>query len=96
MNNIADQNTIRDLILSGNGKIFSVCFTKKNGDERIMVAKLGVKKHLKGGKSTTAHLSNLITAFDMQKREYRSINLETIKWVKVKGEVTSTLLNEVG
>ena len=87
MNTLATQDSIRQLIESSKGKIFSVCFTKKDGTDRVMVGKLGVKKHLKGGDSTTAHLRYLITCFDMQKGAYRSINLETVKWVKLGGTV---------
>jgi len=90
MNKITDQNKIRDMILASKGKIFSVHFVKKNGEERTMVGRLGVKKHLKGGDSTTAHIPNLITCFDMQKKAYRCINLETIRWIKVNNEVTET------
>jgi len=90
MNKITDQNKIREMILSSKGKIFSVHFVKKNGEERTMVVRLGVKKHLKGGDSTTAHIPNLVTGFDMVKKAYRCINLETIRWIKVNGEVTET------
>lgn len=86
MNLITDQAKIRDLILSSNGKIFSVTFTKKDGSERHMVARLGVKSPLKGGDSTTAHLDYLITAFDMQKKAYRCINLSTVSSLKLMGE----------
>lgn len=69
-----------------NGKVFTVCFTKKDGSERVMNCRLGVKKHLKGGDSTTAHLDHLVTVFDMQKEAYRCINLHTVKWVKTGGK----------
>ena len=92
MNKITDQNEIRALIMASKGKIFSVHFVKKNGEERTMVGRLGVKKHLKGGDSTTAHLPNLITCFDMVKKAYRCINLETVRWIKINGEVVETPL----
>lgn len=69
-----------------NGKVFTVCFVKKNGEERAMNCRLGVVKHLKGGDSTTAHLNYLITVFDMKKKAYRNINLTTVKWVKTGGQ----------
>ena len=68
------------------GKIFSVVFTKKDGTIRKMVARLGVRKHLKGGElkyDAAAH--NLLPVFDMEKEEYRMINVSTIQEIKVGG-----------
>lgn len=87
MNKIVDQMKIREMIESSKGKIFSVHFIKKNGEPRTMVGRLGVKSHLKGGDSTTAHLEYLITCFDMQKKAYRCINLETVQWIKSGGTI---------
>lgn len=42
-------NEIRQLV--GN-KFFSAIFTKKNGDLRKILCRLGVKKHLKGGEKS--------------------------------------------
>lgn len=69
-------------ILNSNGKIFSVTFTKKDGTTRVMNARLGVKKYLKGGASTLNE-DEYITVFDMQKLGYRAINRKTI--IDVKG-----------
>ncbi len=77
-NSISRQQELRNKIHSTNGKIFSTRFVKKDGSERKMVCRLGVKKHLKGGDSTTAHKQNLVTVFDLQKKAYRCINLETV------------------
>jgi hypothetical protein len=92
----ATMEAIKDVILASGNKIFTVCFTKnateaakKKGlipEERIMNGMLGVKKHLRGGDSTTAHCDYLLTCFDVQKKEYRNINLSTVKWLKVCGE----------
>ena len=76
----------RNLIEETNGSIFSVLFTKLDGTERLMNCRLKVKSFLKGGKSTTAHKPNLITVFDMQAKNYRNINLETLKSIKWKGK----------
>ena len=37
------------IINSTDGKIFAVHFTKKNGAIRMMLARIGVSKNLKGG-----------------------------------------------
>ena len=68
------------------GKIFSVVFTKKDGTIRKMVARLGVRKHLKGGElKYDAAACNLLPVFDMEKEEYRMINVSTIQEIKVGG-----------
>ena len=70
--------------LVGN-KFFTVSFIKKDGTLRKMNARLGVKKHLKGGVSKY-DIDHLLTVFDMVKREYRTINLETITSLVFKGK----------
>jgi len=68
------------------GKIFSVVFIKKDGSVRKMVARLGVHKHLKGGElKYDAASKNLLPVFDMEKEEYRMINVSTIQEIKVGG-----------
>jgi len=82
MNNI---DLIKKLV--GN-KIFSAQFYKKNGELRNIHCRLGVTKHLKGGhKKYDSDSLNYLTVFDLQKKQYRTINLSTLKQLKVKGEV---------
>ncbi len=59
---------VRDLIEKTNGKFFTVKFVKKNGDIRIMTARLGVKKYLKGGKRTVPE--DAIVVFTPEKESY--------------------------
>lgn len=70
-------------------EIFTVSFIKRTtGEVRRMNARFGVKKHLKGGSLSydpAAH--RLIGCFDVQKGEYRMINIETIRWLKAMGKV---------
>lgn len=77
---------LQSLIRSTDGKMFSVEFTKADGTVRPMNCRLDVKKHLKGGTSTTAHKENLITVFDVQKGGYRCINLDTLTKFKFAGK----------
>jgi hypothetical protein len=72
------------LIKDTKGKFFTVTFTKKDGTERVMNARLGVKAYLKGG--TLPYNPNdkgLIPVFDMKKGEYRMINANTISKLKI-------------
>jgi len=82
---------IKKAMLSG--LIFVVKFTKKDKTLRTMTARMGVKKHLvhnDGRKSTTAHIEKYITVFDMGKKAYRTVNVETMTYFKcgnIKAEV---------
>jgi len=76
--------SLSNIVTNSNGRFVSVRFTKKDGSVRAMVCRLGVTKHLKGGQSTLDPLKYLIV-FDVQKREYRAINKETILSVTYGG-----------
>ena len=71
------------------GRIFRVTFIKRtNGELRNMVCRFGVKSHLRGGvKAFSDTEKKLFTVFDMQKKAYRSIPLDSIVEVKVNNEV---------
>lgn len=72
---------------SGRGDFFTVTFIKKDGSTRVMNARLGVKKYLKGGALPYDAISKgLLPVFDAQKNDYRMINLNTIISAKVGGE----------
>jgi len=72
--------------LIGN-QFFSVTFTKKNGEERTLNGRLGVKKHLKGGeKSYNDDDFNYLTVYDVQNNGYRTVNLDTVSSIKVNGK----------
>jgi len=74
------------LLQSQNNSIFSVSFIKKDGTQRNMVARLGVKKHLKGGSmSYDPSKKGHVIAFDMSKAQYRTINSHTLTRVKANG-----------
>ena len=69
------------------GKIFSAIFTKKDGSERKIVARLEVKSHLKGGELTyDAAAHNNLIVFDMQKKDYRTIAFDRLHSIKFGGE----------
>lgn len=70
------------------GEIFYVEFIKRTtGELRKMKARLDVRKHLKGG-PTAYNFSdnNLISVFDMDKMDYRSIPYEGIQKLSLGGE----------
>lgn len=75
-------STLRRLV---SDKIFAVTFIKVNGDERNMVCRLGVTKHLNPTSKglTTGQLlgdyeHNQLRVFDVNKRQYRKVNCDSI------------------
>ncbi len=68
------------------GKIASVTFVKKNGETRIMNCRMGVRKGVTGkGMKYSPEKRNMLTVFDMQKKQFRIINASTITQVKCEG-----------
>jgi hypothetical protein len=64
---------------TANKKIFSVTFVKKDGSLRKMNAMRGVRKGVKGvGHSFSPSEKNLLTVYDMQKRDFRFVNLNEV------------------
>ena len=79
------QEWLKSFIFDKDGAMISFHIVKNNGDERILIGRTGVKKHLKGGANTTDHLNYLVTVFDMVKKGYRNINLSRVKALKHAG-----------
>lgn len=77
----------------GKGKFFSVHFIKRTtGELRKMNCRFGVKRYLSGeGAKYDFESKNLISVFDVQKHEYRVINLETIRRIKINHEEFSVV-----
>ncbi len=74
--------------LVSDGKIFSVEFIKRStGELRTMTARLGVRKHLQGGRKVyNPAQHNLLTVFDMDTKGYRSIPVEAIQRLIIGGQ----------
>jgi len=76
------RTTLIKLIELLKGQFFTVEFTKKDGTKRIMNCRTGVKKYLSNNGRTiqiTKPIDNgILRVFDLQKNEYRSINLDTV------------------
>lgn len=72
-------NMVKAAIKATSGKMFSVTFTKKNGELRTMIARTDVTSPLRGGENTVAHKPEYITVFDMQKKQYRHVNSLTVQ-----------------
>lgn len=69
------------------GNFFRACFVKKDGTIREMTARFGVKKHLKGGElSYNPESRGYIVVFDVEKEEYRTINMEKLIYLRYNGK----------
>lgn len=80
--------------------IFTVVFVKKDGTLRVMNARLGVHKNLHDTRpvwadkrDATLLASNMMVVYDMQIREYRIINLNTVRSISANG-ITITIEGE--
>lgn len=72
---------------SGRGEFFTVTFVKRtDGTTRTINARLGVRRYLRGGELPYDPIEKgLLPVYDVQKRDYRMINLGTIISAKVGG-----------
>ena len=78
---LKDTVDLAKIIAQTNSKIFLVVFTKTDGSERKMLAKVGVKRYLSKNpnKRKVKTNINIVKVFDMEKKEYRSIKLDSIR-----------------
>tara|TARA_R100001443_G_scaffold114141_1_gene129683 strand:- start:57 stop:332 length:276 start_codon:yes stop_codon:yes gene_type:complete len=81
-----------DLIGNNKDTIFSARFIKKDGTVRDMLARLGVKKYLKGGiLKYDAKEKGYAIVFDMHNQGYRTINSNTLQELKIGGKTFKVL-----
>jgi len=79
-----DTNKVKDLILNSNGRVFTVVFKKKDGSDRKMNCRIGVTKHVNcTGLAYNPANYDLIPVFDMQVKNYRMVNLDTVKALQI-------------
>tara|TARA_R100000152_G_C6741283_1_gene165058 strand:+ start:52 stop:354 length:303 start_codon:yes stop_codon:yes gene_type:complete len=79
---------LESFIRSSNGKIFSCLFLKKDGTFRAMNCRLGVTKGIKGtGKPIHNSTNSYMTVYDMMKKNYRVINLDTLELLEMGGKL---------
>ena len=81
------ENKIQEIRSKAGDTFFSVHFIKKNGDYRKMVARLNVKKGVKGvGMRYSPTEKGLLCVFDIQKQAFRMINIRTIRYLQIKSK----------
>ena len=90
MTKTINKDKAKELINNSNGRIFSSLFIKKDGSHRLMNARLKVTKHLKENAKKRPYEPskyNLLTVFDMQKKSYRMINIETLQTLIINKKI---------
>lgn len=76
------QMTFAEYVASNVGdKFFTVTFVKANGEERVLTGRLGVTKHTVSGKTKDIH-NNYLCVYDVNKKGYRNVNLNTIRKIE--------------
>lgn len=68
------------------GQFFSICYQKVDGSIRTISCRLGVTKYLKKDAIFRTPREDVITVYDMVKKNYRSLRVERIQSIKVSGE----------
>lgn len=77
-----DPTVVDALLHCIGGGFFSITFVKKDGTERKMKCRRGVKKHLKGGESTIKEIPNLVGVYEIS-NDYRCFDKRRV--LKIKG-----------
>jgi len=87
----ATPGTVLELVhdIRKSGIIFSAGFVKRtNGEYRVINCRTSVKKELKGvGLKFKPIQKHLLSVFDMNLMEYRFINMDSLIWLKYRGQV---------
>jgi hypothetical protein len=90
MINLKKQFKVSDFrkFVRNEGKVFSVTFVKKDGSVRKMVARLGVRSYLTGGKPKyNADDRGMVVVFSMDDLGYRTITLDRVLRLKAYKQV---------
>jgi hypothetical protein len=66
----------KEIIKAQKGKFFTAYFNGVKGGMHTVNGRTGVTKFLRGGKSTSEGHGHLLTAFSVQKMDYRNIHLD--------------------
>lgn len=87
VHNISQRRASQYLCGETSGLIFTAFFMKADGSIREMRCRTGVRKHLRGGqKPYNDSEHNILTVFDMQKGQYRSMRLDRLISFNIHGE----------
>jgi hypothetical protein len=78
---------LRYIINNSKGKIMTIVFRKKDGELRTINTRTGVKQNITGkGLKYDPDTYGYIIVWDMQKKNYRTVNLDTVTTLKAMGK----------
>ena len=88
---------IKKIVESAGSRFFSVCFIKKNGDRRIMsVQQAALAPRCKGESACESakravaararNHPNLLNVYSVDSHAIRSINMDSVEWIRVDGK----------
>jgi hypothetical protein len=85
-NKLTPEAAVR-LIKKSMGRFFTIAFTKRTtGERRVMTCRLGVHKHLKGGKKAyDPEKFGLMIVWEPKSAEYKSIPTDAITELRFRG-----------
>ncbi len=79
---------LRSMIESQGSRMVSIDYEKLGGMARTLTGRRGVTAYLKGGENKVVRDSrSYMTMFDLQLKEYRTVNLATVTELRCGGKV---------
>lgn len=81
------KDQLRYILKNSKGKLMTVVYKKKNGQLRVLNTRTGVKQNITGkGLAYDPEKYGYVIAWDMQKRNYRTVNPETASKLNAMGK----------
>jgi hypothetical protein len=75
------------ILKNSKGKTFIVKFVKKDSTPRTLYGQIGVTKYLRGGELPfNPEPKKLLPVYDLEKKDYRIINLNTVYYLKLDNQ----------
>lgn len=81
-----DREDVKAIMKTATGTMFNVVFEKKDGTLRSLNGRLHVKKHVKGGVNTTAHIAEYMKLYDVVNKGYRNVHTDRVKEIHIRGK----------
>jgi len=81
---VTTRATLKSIIRTANNKFVGLTFVKKDGSVRRLNGRMNIASKT-GAAPTVAGLSEYLTIFDMQARNYRNVNMDTIQSIRTGG-----------
>jgi hypothetical protein len=78
---------LKTCVINQCGKFVSVDYKKLDGETRTLTGRLGVTSYLRGGENKVQSDERpYMTMFDIQLRQYRTVNLSSVSEMRASGK----------